>query len=72
MLPKDCKVQKIYRLADFAILSREVRGFLGVCGVVRIWVKDFCETHESPLFLLTKKDMEFVWATDQKANLWRI
>jgi len=41
----------------------EVWGFLGICGIVRIWVKDFAR-HAKPLILLTKKDMEFVWDMD--------
>ena len=46
----------------------EVRGFLGICGIVSIWVKDFVR-HVKPLILLTKKDMEFVWGPDQKASM---
>jgi len=37
----------------------EVHGFLGVCSIVRIWVKDFAKCAR-PLVVLTKKDIEFV------------
>src|SRR5882724_8359432 len=65
--PEDCKVQKIIDCPDCNTLM-EVRGFLGICGVIRIWVKDFVR-HMKPLVLLTKKDMEFVWGMDQKASM---
>ncbi|KAK4699582.1 hypothetical protein P7C70_g6678, partial [Phenoliferia sp. Uapishka_3] len=38
----------------------EVRGFLGICNYVRIWIKDFANIAR-PLRELTKKDAEFVW-----------
>jgi len=65
--PEDRKVQKIIDWPDCNTLT-EVRGFLGVCGIVRIWVKDFARCVK-PLILLTKKDTEFVWGTDQKASM---
>src|SRR5882724_5530644 len=54
--PEDHKVQKIIDWPDCNTLT-EVRGFLGVCGVIRIWVKDFAR-FAKPLILLTKKDTE--------------
>jgi len=65
--PKDRNVQKIIDWPDCNTLT-EVRGFLGICGVVRIWVKHFAR-RAKPLILLTKKDTEFVWGTDQKASM---
>src|SRR5882724_8242511 len=65
--PEDRKVQKIIDWPDCNTLT-EVRGFLGICGIVRIWVKDFAR-RKKPLVLLTKKDTEFVWGTDQKASM---
>src|SRR5882724_9934688 len=65
--PEDRKVQKIIDWPDCNTLT-EVQGFLGICGFVRIWVKDFAR-HTKPLVLLTKKDMELVWGTDQKASI---
>jgi len=46
----------------------EVRGFLGVCGVVWIWVKDFAKC-ERPLVILTNKEMDFVWGPEQRASM---
>ena len=43
----------------------EVCDFLGVCGIVRIWVKDFVK-HARLLVVLTKKDVEFVWGPEQE------
>src|SRR5882724_3405541 len=65
--PKDHKVQKIIDWPDCNTLT-EVQGFLGICGIVRIWVKDFAR-HMKPLILLMKKDTEFVWGMDQKAYM---
>jgi len=62
--PEDQKVQKILEWPDCTSLT-EVCGFLGVCGIVRIWVKNFMK-HAKPLILLTKKDIEFVWGQEQK------
>jgi len=65
--PEDHKVQKITDWPYCNTLT-EVQGFLGICGIIRIWVKDFVR-HAKPLILLMKKDMEFVWGTDQKASM---
>src|SRR5882724_6573580 len=65
--PEDRKVQKIIDWPDCNTLM-EVRGFLGICGIVRIWVQDFARCAK-PLILLMKKDTEFVWGTDQKASM---
>jgi len=57
---------------DYSLARRntltEVRGFLGICGIIRIWVKDFVRCTK-PLIILTKKDTDFVWGLDQKASL---
>ena len=65
--PEDQKVQKIMDWPDCNTLTK-VQGSLGICGIIRIWVKDFVR-HAKPLILLMKKDMEFVWGTDQKASM---
>jgi len=62
--PEDQKVQKILDWPDCTSLT-EVHGFLGVCGIVRIWVKDFVK-HTRPLVILMKKDVEFVWGPEQE------
>jgi len=46
----------------------EVQGFLGICGIIRIWVKDFPK-HAKHLVHLTKKDVDLVWGPDQKVSM---
>ena len=43
----------------------EVRGFLGLCGTVRNWIKDFSMIAK-PLVDLTRKDVEFHWSPEQE------
>ena len=62
--PEDQKVQKILDWPACTSLT-EVRGFLGVCSIVRIWVKDF-EKWARPMVVLMKKDVEFVWGPEQE------
>src|SRR5882724_8071641 len=45
-----------------------VHGFLGVCCIIWIWVKDFTK-HARPLVILTKKEMDFVWGPEQRASM---
>ena len=46
---------------------KEARGFLGLCGTVRIWIKDYSQIAK-PLVDLTRKGVEYVWGpTQQKA-----
>src|SRR5882724_10027023 len=65
--PEDQKVQKILDWPDCNTLT-EVCRFLGVCGVVQIWVKDFTKCAR-PLVILTKKEVNFVWGPEQKASM---
>ena len=44
---------------------KEVRGFLGLCGTVRIWIKDY-SLIAKPLVDLTRKDVEFEWGPSQE------
>lgn len=44
---------------------KEVRGFLGLCGTVRIWIKDYSQIAK-PLIDLTRKDAEFLWGPPQE------
>ncbi|VDC00593.1 unnamed protein product [Peniophora sp. CBMAI 1063] len=39
----------------------DVRGFLGLCGTVRIWIADYSRIAR-PLTALTRKDIDFVWS----------
>lgn len=43
----------------------EVRGFLGTCGVVRIFIEHYADIIR-PLVLLTKKDVPFLWEAAQQ------
>jgi RNase H-like domain found in reverse transcriptase/Integrase zinc binding domain len=43
---------------------KEVRGFLGLCGTVRIWIKDYSQIAR-PLVDLTRKAIEFHWGPEQ-------
>ena len=43
----------------------QLRGFLGLCGTVRIWIKDF-SIIAKPLVQLTRKDVKFVWGPQQE------
>ena len=61
-LPEDDKVQKILNWPK-PTTPKEVRGFLGLCGTVRIWIKDY-SLLTRPLVALYKKDAEFIW-TDE-------
>ena len=61
---EDQKVQKIFDWLGCTTLT-EVCGFLGVCGIVRIWVKDFAK-HTRPLVILMKKGMELMWGLEQE------
>ena len=39
---------------------KEVRGFLGICGTVRIWIKNYSELAR-PLIQLYRKNAVFEW-----------
>lgn len=58
-LPEDAKIKKIL---DWPTLKTptEVRGFLGLCGTVRIWIKGYSSLIR-PLTELYRKDVEFIW-----------
>ena len=61
--PDLAKVQKILTWLACVSVSK-IRGFLGMCGMVRMFIKGFAETVK-PLTDLTKKHLEFVW--DERA-----
>jgi hypothetical protein len=58
-LPLDDKVKKILNW-PIPETPKEIRGFLGLCGTVRIWIKDF-SLHTRPLTELYRKGFEFEW-----------
>lgn len=63
-VPDDTKVQKVRDWPPCASLT-EVRGFLGLCGVLRIFIKDFAKIAR-PLVNLTRKDVDFEWTEDHQ------
>jgi len=49
----------------------QVRGFLGTCGVLRIFIKDFSHIAR-PLIKLTKKNEPFVFGPEQQESMQRL
>jgi hypothetical protein len=66
-VPDDTKVQKIRDWPPCATLT-EVRAFLGTCGLIRIFIKDYAKK-ASPLVQLTKKDRPFEFGTAQQESM---
>jgi hypothetical protein len=61
-LPEDTRVSKILDWPPLETV-KEVRGFLGLCGTVRIWIKNYSELVR-PLTQLICKEADLIW-TDQ-------
>lgn len=57
--PEDEKIDKILKWPPLKTV-KDVRGFLGLCGTVRIWIKDY-SLLARPLTELIRRDVEFVW-----------
>ena len=66
-IPDSSQVDKIVNWPPCENVS-EVRGFLGTCGVVRIFIEKFAEISR-PLVLLTMKEACFVWGADQQTSM---
>ena len=64
-VPEDDKVDKV-RNWPTPQTVKEVRGFLGLCGTVRVWIKDFSEKVK-PLRELTGHKAEFIWDARRQA-----
>jgi hypothetical protein len=62
-LPDEAKVEKILRWPLPGTIS-QVRGFLGLCGTVRIWIPDYSKMNRK-LTELYKKDEEFIWTKER-------
>lgn len=58
-LPDEDKVEKILNWKPLTTVT-EVRGFLGLCGTVRIWIKNYSALAR-PLTELVRIKEEFVW-----------
>ena len=54
--------QKIEKILTWPTLRtpKDVRGFLGLCGTVRIWIQGYSEIAR-PLTELVRQDAEFEW-----------
>jgi hypothetical protein len=63
-IPEQSKVQKICGWPECQTVT-QVCGFLGTCGVLRIFIKDFAKIAR-PLVSLTWKDVPFTWGKDQE------
>ena len=68
--PTNIRADRIQKWPTPINLS-EVRGFLGLCGTVRIWIKDYSQIAR-PLVDLTRKDVPFIWGDDQKEAFQRL
>lgn len=62
--PEKIKIDKVLNWEPCTMVTA-VRGFLGVCGVVRIWVKNFAKKAK-PLVQLMRKNVEWEWGMVQE------
>ena len=58
-LPDDTKVNKVLNWPELRTV-KDVRGFLGLCGTMRIWIKNY-SLIARPLTELVRKEVEFIW-----------
>lgn len=67
---READESKVQKIVDWPIPRSisEVRGFLGTCGVLRIFIRDY-SFHARPLVNLTKKDVDFEWSTAHAAAM---
>ena len=68
--PTDSKVQKVLNWPPPQNVT-DVRGFLGLCGTVRIWIKDY-SLIARPLVDLTRKRVECRWGEAQEEAFQRL
>ena len=64
-LPDTAKVDKILSWPPLKTV-KDVRAFLGLCGTVRIWIKNYSALAR-PLTELIRQDVEFIW-DDRRHN----
>ena len=62
-LPDKDKVEKVMKW-PLPETTSQVRGFLGLCGTVRIWIPGYSQMNRK-LTELYKKDEEFVWTNER-------
>ena len=66
-VPEDSKVEKIRNWPEPRNLT-ELRGFLGTCGVVRTFIKDYARIAK-PLVHLTRKGVEFEIGEEERSAM---
>src|SRR6201747_2368209 len=69
-VPEESKTQKIRDWPE-PKNATQVRSFLGTCGVLRMFIKDFSKITR-PLINLTRKDVTFEFGPDQKFAMQRL
>src|SRR3984957_2910786 len=62
--PEDAKVDKIKNWPPLKTI-RDVRAFLGLCGTMRIWIKDYSMIIR-PLTMIWRKNQQFTWDEDKE------
>lgn len=63
-LPDPLRVQKVQNWPPLKSV-KDVRGFLGLCGTMRIWIEQY-SARARPLTMLTRHDAEFTWEEEQQ------
>jgi transposase InsO family protein len=63
-LPDKSKVEKILNWPDLTT-PKEARGFLGLCGTVRIWIPGYSELAR-PITELWRQNFDFIWDERRK------
>ena len=66
-IPDPLKVDKILNWPTPTNVS-EVHRFLGTCGVLRVFIKDYSKLAQ-PLVRLTKHNVEWVWGEDEQGAM---
>ena len=62
--PGDARIQDVLNWPRPTNLT-QLRGFIGLCGTVRIWIKDYSQLMK-PLNKLTRKEEGFYWGPEQE------
>ena len=68
--PNGAKVDAIGRMKD-CTAAQKVRRFLGGCIFFSIWIPHFAHVAD-PLYLLLRKNVRFVWTSDQSTAMKRL
>jgi len=61
---EDAKVAKVKNWPQPRVV-KDVRAFLGLCGTMRIWIKDYSIIIR-PLTMLWRKNQEFIWDKEKE------